>query len=244
MSTTQPGQKLADGPKTATTQAADRAHDARMRFASRLVALRKAYGVATSRPALERSAMADDLGIEPERYRRYERGETEPPLWLIEEICRITNVSSAVLIGDPKQPAPLAASDDPVAVGLTARRLRAARGAMAEHVRTDSEFARLCGSTVAELAGWLDGKGLPHLKAMSGLCEKTGLDLDWIYRGTYDGLDPTIAIRLRAMMDEVDLRAAAPKAAVRPSRVPEANQDAPATSASKGQLAGVGGGRR
>lgn len=33
------------------------------------------------------------LGVEPGRYRRYERAETEPPFWLLAAIRRITGAS-------------------------------------------------------------------------------------------------------------------------------------------------------
>lgn len=62
-------------------------------FASRLKSLRIAYGEAYSRPRLTTAEFAALLGVEPGRYRRYERAETEPPFWLLVAIQRMTGVS-------------------------------------------------------------------------------------------------------------------------------------------------------
>lgn len=41
----------------------------------------------------EAADFAEDLGIEPPRYRKYERGESMPPLDVLEDIRRITERS-------------------------------------------------------------------------------------------------------------------------------------------------------
>jgi transcriptional regulator with XRE-family HTH domain len=62
-------------------------------FATRLKSLRIAYGEAYSPPRLTTAEFAALLGVEPGRYRRYERAETEPPFWLLVAIQRMTGVS-------------------------------------------------------------------------------------------------------------------------------------------------------
>ena len=64
----------------------------RVLFGSRLRALRSAGGYATAR------AFARRLGIEENRYTRYERGEVEPDLGLIAQICEQLQVTAAELL--------------------------------------------------------------------------------------------------------------------------------------------------
>ena len=115
-----------------------------------------------------------------------------------------------------------------------------------EHVRTDADFAALCGTTVAKLTRWLDGQELPDIELMGKLCERTGLDLDWIFLGKYNGIDAPIAIRLRAMLDDVPLGLAAagedrPAPLLRAARAPAA---ASSIGSAKGPLAHASGVRR
>lgn len=74
------------------------ASEATRQFALVLTATRKWYGRGTGRPGLDKEEFARDLGIESERYRRYERGETEPPVWLLASIRRLTGVSLDFLL--------------------------------------------------------------------------------------------------------------------------------------------------
>lgn len=48
---------------------------------------------------------ANDLGIEPPRYRKYERGESVPPLDVLEDIARITERNTDwLLFGQKPRP--------------------------------------------------------------------------------------------------------------------------------------------
>jgi DNA-binding XRE family transcriptional regulator len=62
-------------------------------FARRLAAARLAYGQQTQRPGITMEEFAAVLDIQTERYRKYERGEREPPLWLLAKIAQITGAS-------------------------------------------------------------------------------------------------------------------------------------------------------
>lgn len=77
-------------------------------FAMRLIKVREAYGAATNRPDLDQKAFARILGFgegQEEAYRRYERGETEPPLRVLAEIHRVTGASLDLLVGrNPSEP--------------------------------------------------------------------------------------------------------------------------------------------
>jgi transcriptional regulator with XRE-family HTH domain len=62
-------------------------------FARRLRALRLAKGFAKARH------VADALAIDENRYTRYERGEAEPNLELIEKLCIVLRISPGELLG-------------------------------------------------------------------------------------------------------------------------------------------------
>lgn len=70
----------------------------RASFANRLRALRRAHGGRIGNPRLSLTAFAELLGIKAERYRRYERGEVEPPLLVLNALGRVTGVSLDRLI--------------------------------------------------------------------------------------------------------------------------------------------------
>jgi transcriptional regulator with XRE-family HTH domain len=74
-------------------QSSDARPDARMHFAGRLRALRIPRGFRTAR------SLARALGIDENRYTRYERAEVEPDLALIRRICEVLAVSPNDLLG-------------------------------------------------------------------------------------------------------------------------------------------------
>lgn len=70
-------------------------------FASRLIRVREAFATATNRPDMGQKEFARLLGFgdgQEETYRRYERGETEPPIRTLAEIRRVTGTSLDMLI--------------------------------------------------------------------------------------------------------------------------------------------------
>ena len=73
-------------------------HKAMQVFAWRLRAVRRAFGGSQGNPHLSSAKFAGHLGIEPNRYRRYERGEIEPPLLVLTALRRVTGVSLDLLI--------------------------------------------------------------------------------------------------------------------------------------------------
>lgn len=61
-------------------------------FGTRLRACRIAAGFETA------DLFADTLGIEGPRYRRYERGESLPPIDLLKQLCTVLNTTSDFLL--------------------------------------------------------------------------------------------------------------------------------------------------
>jgi transcriptional regulator with XRE-family HTH domain len=79
------------------------APDARSRFATRLKRLRLQRGFERAR------FFARALGIEENRYTRYERAEVEPSLTLLQKICDTLHVSPNELLGFAEVPPAFAA---------------------------------------------------------------------------------------------------------------------------------------
>jgi transcriptional regulator with XRE-family HTH domain len=75
------------------------APDARSRFAARLKRLRLQRGFARAR------FFARSLGIEENRYTRYERAEVEPSLTLLHKMCEMLAVTPNELLGAASAPA-------------------------------------------------------------------------------------------------------------------------------------------
>jgi transcriptional regulator with XRE-family HTH domain len=73
------------------------APEVRSQFAKRLKAMRMQSGFQRAR------YFAKSLGIEENRYTRYERAEVEPSLTLIHKICEVLRVSPNELLGFPEQ---------------------------------------------------------------------------------------------------------------------------------------------
>ena len=67
-------------------------------FAERLAETRKAYGRRIGDPEFNRQQFAAVLGLEAETYRRYERGETEPPLATLVRVHEVTGVNLNYLV--------------------------------------------------------------------------------------------------------------------------------------------------
>ena len=70
----------------------------RSAFAARLVALRLSYAQSSGNPSMSASEFARLLDVGSETYRKYERGETEPPLIVLTRIHSLTGVSLDHLI--------------------------------------------------------------------------------------------------------------------------------------------------
>jgi transcriptional regulator with XRE-family HTH domain len=54
----------------------------------------------------------------------------------------------------------------------------------------------LCGTSANVVSNWMNGYNLPRVPEMIRLCEKTGVTLDWIYRGRAGSMDAKLVMRL------------------------------------------------
>ena len=79
--------------ETASAMATDLAPEVRLQFARRLKDMRTRRGFDRAR------YFAKSLGIEENRYTRYERAEVEPSLTLIHKMCETLRVSPDELLG-------------------------------------------------------------------------------------------------------------------------------------------------
>lgn len=80
-------------PDTPASRSAGEKPQARLDFAQRLRELRVPRGYRTAR------SLARALGIDENRYTRYERAEVEPDLALIRRMCQVLGISPTELLG-------------------------------------------------------------------------------------------------------------------------------------------------
>ncbi|MGD0106275.1 MAG: hypothetical protein ABSC06_19870 [Rhodopila sp.] len=80
-----------------------------------------------------------------------------------------------------------------------AHRLRAAMKAFG--INPYPEMAGICGATASVVGNWMSGLNLPRVPEMTLLCVRTGLTLDWIYRGTAVSMDPKLVLALSKPID-------------------------------------------
>lgn len=88
-----------------------------------------------------------------------------------------------------------------------ASRLRAIMAEFGYH--TYIMFGEACGVDPGSINNWVNprNKGsLPRVPTMITLCEKTGLTLDWIYRGQSIGMDGRLAVRLEDRIKHNDVK--------------------------------------
>ncbi|MFC4170072.1 helix-turn-helix transcriptional regulator [Teichococcus aestuarii] len=86
-----------------------------------------------------------------------------------------------------------------------AARLRAIR---AELGMDQSAFAKWLGVNRTRYVNWENAENKPGEEAMVVLCDKTGVTLDYIYRGRLDAVPTALAIRLTAREQGLDPDAA------------------------------------
>lgn len=80
------------------------------------------------------------------------------------------------------------------------------RAVQAELKLTDKQMAELVGAEGGRTrwANWIAAANLPKEECMIALCERVGLSMDWIYRGSAAGIDLSKAIRLEARLRGID----------------------------------------
>lgn len=78
-------------------------------------------------------------------------------------------------------------------------RLRAVKKAFG--IPNFREFGEICEVTESVVQNWMIGSASPRYPEMIKLCERTGLTLDWIYRGAANGMDGKMAVTLGKIID-------------------------------------------
>lgn len=91
---------------------------------------------------------------------------------------------------------------DGISEQAVAIRLQAAREAF--DLDTQRKFADVCGTTPNVVNNWLNGYNYPPVEKMANLCERTGLTLDWIYRGSMATMDPKLGLHLSTVIRNLD----------------------------------------
>jgi transcriptional regulator with XRE-family HTH domain len=162
-------------------------------FARRLRALRQAMALQKGLKASHytQAAMAADLGLLDERYRRYERGEADPSLEVLRTIRRVTGVSLDVLVaGELPGSASIISLD-----GMNERevtlgdRLRWAREAVLSDIAEAADLMRTDALTWERYEQSLDR---PSVTLMSDFARRCGVSLDYLYRGLLTGMAPEV----------------------------------------------------
>jgi hypothetical protein len=87
-------------------------------------------------------------------------------------------------------------------------RLRAVMTAFG--IQTKKAMGEICGASESSVGNWISGdraKGgnLPKVQEMSRLCDRTGLTLDWIYRGSMATMDAKLGLHLAKLIEGGEL---------------------------------------
>lgn len=120
-------------------------------------------------------------------------------------------------------------SDTEVDSQKVARRLRAVMGDL--ELETVSEFAKFLHAERSQVSNWLQGYNLPPPRWMNILCRRRkGLTLDWIYRGVADAVPTSLAIKLEALLQGLDVPLSEAQSASEPEAPKECQASAPRAS--------------
>jgi transcriptional regulator with XRE-family HTH domain len=186
----------------------------RQHFAWRLRATRRAYGGLTGQPNLSARQFARILGIFPERYRRYERGELEPPLSVLTSLRRVTGVSLDRLVsgdinGDDNMiPMHGMRSNEEM---ILADRLRCVRELGEPDV---ASAAQIMNVPLEDWKRWEAGATRPSLDKLVEFSIRFQVSLDFLLTGSLDSLRPYMRNLLLSKFPALD-----------PSKHPRSNED-------------------
>lgn len=161
----------------------DRGEELRKAFGARLGVVRRLYGESSGTPDLSRTKFARALGLEPETYRRYERGEANPTLETLVKLYELTHISLHFLItGDDEAPA-LRPGTRRVTKGDRLRWAREVQGHTAE------ETARLLR---VPLDRWEDYEqdrvDLKDLELLEEFAHRFNVSIDFLQQGRLVGI--------------------------------------------------------
>jgi transcriptional regulator with XRE-family HTH domain len=153
-------------------------------FGARLEAARRYHGRRTGRPRLQAKSFADELGVTGERYRRWERGEMEPPLFALKAIRRVTGLSLDWLVCD-LAPGDVIIPD--LAVATPGDRLRWAREITCP---SSTEAARVMSVPIDLWVAYESGRSEIPLSVAQEFAHRFSVSLDYLYEGKLEGVAP------------------------------------------------------
>jgi transcriptional regulator with XRE-family HTH domain len=174
-------------------------------FGARLEAVRRYHGRRTGRPRIRCAEFADEIGVLEARYRRWERGEREPPLFALDAIRRVTGLSLDWLISD------LAPGDviiPHLGVATPGDRLRWAREITCP---SSSEAARVMSIPTDHWAAYESGRTPIPLSVAQEFCHRFSVSLDYLYSGRMEGVHSRIRDVLLERRPQLLARAPVPR---------------------------------
>jgi transcriptional regulator with XRE-family HTH domain len=158
-------------------------------FGARLEAVRRTHGRAIGKPRLSMTHFAVELGVNDPAYRRYERGETQPTLFVLERLRRLTGISLDWLVCGIGEGVP-AVIPATVTVG---DRLRWARETQEPWLNSCAAVMRIA---PAEWQAYESNhKPLPVATALE-FAHRFSVSLDYLYVGRLDGVDAAVKQKL------------------------------------------------
>lgn len=164
-------------------------------FAARLLLVRRSYARIIDRPHMAAGTFAAELGIEAARYRRYERGEMQPPIPVLTAIRKVTGVSLCWLVSgmesgsQPGEPAPRPGKS------TVSDRLRWARLTQEMWMEACADVMRVPPEQWQRYESGLEPLPLEVAKEFS---HRFSVSLDYLYLGSLPGIAPVVRRKLVA----------------------------------------------
>lgn len=170
----------AETPKTAVLQA----------LGLRLRRLRKAYGASIHQPGFSMAEMARVLGVVEERYRTWERGLREPPLWILLKLKHLTGYSIDTLLTGVVSPPDTGIypedAEDYERGQQMAGRICWVRQAFEPDIE---KAAEMMGVRLDVWTRWELGLERPPLLKLAEFAGRFSVSLDFLYSGRPVGVD-------------------------------------------------------
>lgn len=182
--------------EAANASAADQAMEMRASIARRLRDVRLKFGAGQ----MTMIEFSEALGIEAARYRRYERAEVEPPIWVVREVHKLTGATWEAILGG----APITDRAELHAARAVGRRLQVMAAALGFTFDVPALAATL-EADVDAVHDWLAGRVVPPVWKMLPLCKRVGVTLDWLYAGNERGLSDVTRRTLSRMSKTIPL---------------------------------------
>lgn len=157
---------------------------------ARLRRLRLAYAAQMRQFEITPTQMARVLGVEDERYRTWERGLREPPLWILVKLRELTGISIDTLLTGTF-------SHDTDLISFSSAEEYKRGQAMAERIHRVRELKEPDVEKAAEVMGvrldrwlrWEAGLEPPTLSKLAEFAGRFSVSLDFLYAGRLVGVD-------------------------------------------------------